>query len=135
MARRTETIHSTGTETVVGAGVTLRGDLRSDGDILIDGRLEGRIETEGNLSIGVNAVVFGPVSGMNVSIAGRVEGPVGAAGEVAITSTGQVLGDIACNTLSVESGGVFLGRSQMPTTAVQRDDLKPKSAPADPLED
>lgn len=113
MAKRSDSIPVNSTETIVGPGVTLRGDLRSDGDIIIEGRLEGKIVTEGDLTIGVNAEVFGPVQAVNLSIAGKIEGQLTAGGEISIESTGQVLGDISCRTLAIQSGGLLQGRSNM----------------------
>ncbi len=113
MARRPDSYPAIGTETIVGSGVTLQGDLQSDGDIVIEGRVKGKVHTDGDLTIGINAEVFGPVSATNIKVAGRLEGPLAAEGELTIANSGQVLGYITCRILSIQSGGLLLGRSQM----------------------
>jgi cytoskeletal protein CcmA (bactofilin family) len=115
MARKThdDALGVTGAETVIGAGVTVEGNLASDADIIIDGRLTGDIKTEGDLVIGVNASIQANVQATNVTVAGSLTGNITAQGEATIRETGHVKGDIKASGLAIISGGVFIGRSLM----------------------
>jgi len=103
-----------GTETIIGSGVIVKGDLHSDSDIIIDGSLTGDIKTSGDVVIGVNAQIKANVEATNVTVSGSLTGDITAAGEAAIRETGQVKGDIKAAGLAVSSGAIFIGRSLMP---------------------
>lgn len=111
MARRDDVLGVTGADTVIGAGVTVHGDLGSEGDMVIDGTMRGTLKVVGNLTIGVNAHIKASVEALNITIAGTLEGNIICGGEVSIRETGQVTGDITAAGLAITSGGVFSGRS------------------------
>lgn len=119
MARKShdDALGVAGAETIIGAGVVIHGELSSDGDIIIDGTLEGSIATQGDLTIGVNARIKANVSGRNVTVAGRLNGHIKAEGDALIRETGQVQGDITSAGLSIIPGGVFVGSSHMQVIA------------------
>jgi cytoskeletal protein CcmA (bactofilin family) len=106
-----------GAETIIGTGVTVEGQLNSESDISIDGRLTGNISTLGDINIGVNAVIKADVSAANVTVAGELAGNISASAAVIIRETGQVQGDITSHGLSINPGGVFIGRNHMQVPA------------------
>ena len=115
MARRShdDALGVVGAETIIGAGVTVKGELDSSSDIIIDGLFEGAINTQGDVTLGVNAHVKANVRGGNVTVAGQLIGDIHATGEAVIRETGQVEGDITSAGLAIVSGAVFSGRSHM----------------------
>ena len=125
MARRDDALGMTGADTVIGAGVQVEGNLTSEADIVIDGRLKGEIKASGNVTIGVNAEVQAPVEASAVTIAGHLRGEVRATGDVTITATGNLNGDITAAGLAIESGGVFNGRSKIKSSPLP--DLAPNA--------
>ena len=102
-----------GAETVIGAGVSVKGEIFSESDIMIDGTVNGIISTSGDVIVGVNANIKANIKAGNVTIAGHVIGDVVASGEAMIRETGQVQGDITASGLAITSGGIFVGRSHM----------------------
>ena len=54
MARQGDVLGVAGAETVISSGVVLKGNLRSDGDVVIDGTLTGEIRAAGDATIGIN---------------------------------------------------------------------------------
>lgn len=102
-----------GAETIVGTSVKLKGNLKSDGDIIIDGIVNGELKTKGSVVIGKNANVVANIKAGNVSISGAVQGNIEAVDRLDITESGRVLGDIAANVLSIAPGAMFSGKSQM----------------------
>jgi cytoskeletal protein CcmA (bactofilin family) len=102
-----------GAETIIGTGVTLKGTLKSQSDIMIDGHLAGDIQAEGDVTVGVNAVIDANITAANVTIAGRLNGHIAASGSASILQTGNVKGDITATGLAISAGAVFIGRSNM----------------------
>ena len=117
MARKThdDAFGAAGAETMIGAGVTVHGNLVSESDVTIDGQLEGDVTAAGDVTIGVNARVKGTIHGANIAVLGHLKGDVFASGEASIRETGQVEGDITSAGLAISSGAVFVGRSRMQT--------------------
>jgi cytoskeletal protein CcmA (bactofilin family) len=104
MARKShdDALGVAGAETIIGAGVTIHGDLTSDADMIIDGTLEGTITTQGDVTIGVNARIKATLK----------------AGNVVVAETGQVEGDITSTAgLAITPGGVFVGSNHMQVIA------------------
>lgn len=100
-------------ETVVGANTSIVGTLKSDGNIRIDGSVEGDIEILGNLIIGETGRVIATVKAQNVHVSGAVKGEVTAVEQLEISPTGKVWGDITTAALQIEPGGLFRGQSAM----------------------
>lgn len=101
-------------ETIIGPGVILKGSLKAQSSVRVDGTVEGEIEADGNVVVGEKADIKANITAQNVTIAGLVRGNVFARGRLEITAKGKVLGDISTATLSIEEGGIFQGRSTMP---------------------
>jgi len=100
-------------ETIVGASVKLKGNLKSEGDIKILGTLNGEVQTKGHVYIGKEAEVVGKVKAGSVNVAGFINGSVDAKERLEIESTGKVFGDIKTTILVVQEGGIFSGKSEM----------------------
>ncbi len=120
MARRNDPLPVTGTETVIGTGVKVKGAFNCEGDISIDGWLDGEIKASGNVTIGVNGVIKGDISAQNITILGQLRGNIEAEGETTIGHAGNLRGNITTASLSIESGAMFIGRTTMlkPTAGV-----------------
>lgn len=83
------------------------GDLESDGDVQVDGRVDGdlRIRT---VTVGQGATVNGAIYGDTIRIAGTVNGEI-RGGSVILGDTARVIGDIHHKTLSIEAGAFLQG--------------------------
>ncbi|HVE80800.1 MAG TPA: polymer-forming cytoskeletal protein [Candidatus Dormibacteraeota bacterium] len=119
MPKKHDLLGVTETDTIIGANVRLKGNLASEGDILIDGHLEGNVKSARDVTIGVNAQIAGDVAGQNITIAGQQKGDIQATEGATITATGQVAGDITASLLSIERGGIFIGNSKMKPAQTQ----------------
>jgi cytoskeletal protein CcmA (bactofilin family) len=100
-------------ETVVGTSVKLKGNLKSDGDITVDGSVNGEIKTKGTVTIGPNANIIANVHAKNINVAGTIQGNVVATDRLNVSESGRVYGDIAANILSISAGALFSGKSTM----------------------
>jgi cytoskeletal protein CcmA (bactofilin family) len=111
-----EGIKSEGAETIVGTSVKLKGNLKSDGDIIIDGIVSGELKTKGSVIIGPNASVVASIRAKDVTVSGAVQGNIEATDRLELTETGRVIGDISANVLSISAGAIFTGNSKMNDT-------------------
>jgi cytoskeletal protein CcmA (bactofilin family) len=99
---------------LVAEGVVFRGDLATDGDLHLDGVVEGDLKAA-YLTIGESGVVTGTIQAETIEIRGRVSGAISAR-QVRLWATARVDGDISHAELSIESGAHFEGRSLVFTT-------------------
>jgi len=60
---------------ILGSDLIITGDIKTDGDVQIDGRLDGNIKA-GNVTIGEQGAVNGKISASAVHIRGKVTGKV-----------------------------------------------------------
>ncbi|GAB4436123.1 MAG: polymer-forming cytoskeletal protein [Chloroflexi bacterium OHK40] len=102
-------------ETVIGSNTRFQGSLTSDGNIRIDGSVEGDIEVLGNLIVGETGRVIATIKAQNVHVSGAVKGEITAVEQLEISPTGKVWGDITTAALHIEPGGLFRGQSSMTT--------------------
>lgn len=117
--KREDAVMNGAAETVVGTSVKLKGNLRSDGDITVDGSVNGEIKTKGTVNIGPNAHIIANVQAKNVNISGTVQGNIVAVEKLSISESGRVYGDVSANILAISAGAIFTGKSTMAETTVQ----------------
>ncbi|MGM1048618.1 MAG: bactofilin family protein [Bacillota bacterium] len=108
---------SAGTSTLISQGSHVEGALNCDADLRIDGKFNGTIESQGNVTIGESAVARSNISAKEVIIAGKVYGDIAAEGKLTITPTGQMHGDVIASSLIIMEGGVLNGASHMESPA------------------
>lgn len=104
---------SSGTSTLISQGSQIEGALNCEADLRIDGKFNGTIESQGNVTIGESAVARSNISAKEVIIAGKVYGDIAAEGKLTITPTGQMHGDVIASSLIIMEGGVLNGASHM----------------------
>ncbi len=100
---------SSSSHTVVARGVRIEGDFHGQGDIVVEGEVEGNIKTTGMLTIGPEAKVNADIEAERAVIAGMIEGDVVVKSHLEMKSTAHVLGNVTCATAAIESGGTLKG--------------------------
>ncbi|RUO99369.1 polymer-forming cytoskeletal protein [Hyphomicrobium sp.] len=95
---------------IIGAGLTITGNLSCKGEVQVDGIVEGDIQGS-HVVIGEDATVTGSISGEEVIVRGHVVGSVRGR-RVMLQTTSQVEGDIYHQSLSIEQGALFEGKSR-----------------------
>jgi cytoskeletal protein CcmA (bactofilin family) len=99
--------------TYISEGSEMEGSLRTAGAARVDGKIKGSLVVEGDLEVGVNALIEGEqVKANNIIVHGKINAQVLAGGKLHLTKTARVEGDVRASSLDVESGAVFVGRSQ-----------------------
>lgn len=100
-------------ETIIAAGVQLEGDFTSQGNVLIEGAVQGSLRTERDLRVGENAVITADVKAANAVVAGEVRGNVIISGKLELETSARVFGDIKTGVLVVASGATMNGQIKM----------------------
>ncbi len=95
---------------VIGADLTIVGNLICRGEVQVDGIVEGDIEGS-NVVVGEGATITGGISGEEIIVRGHVVGSVRGR-RVMLQTTSQVEGDIYHQSLSIEQGALFEGKSR-----------------------
>ena len=105
--------------TIIAEGLKIVGSVTAEGLVEVNGHIEGDLHCT-SLVISPKASIVGGVEADRIVVNGRVEGPV-RGGEVVLKAHAHVVGDIQHQTLAVESGAYFDGRSvRAPSTNVRR---------------
>ena len=99
--------------TVIGKDAVVKGELTSQNDMLIEGRVEGKIRSSHRVVIGESGNVQAQVHARIVSVRGEVHGDCEASKKIEITATGKVFGNISAETIVVAEGATFRGSSRM----------------------
>jgi cytoskeletal protein CcmA (bactofilin family) len=99
--------------TLLSKDTEIRGSLKSQGSLRVDGTVIGDLFSAKTVTIGSTGAVEGNVSGEDIIIAGKVKGTVTARGRISLEGTAQVEGDINTSRLSIAEGAVFKGLSNM----------------------
>ncbi|MCL5959455.1 MAG: polymer-forming cytoskeletal protein [Chloroflexi bacterium] len=100
-------------ETVIGISTTLIGSIRTEGNVRIDGLMEGDLDTAGSLVVSRTGRLSGNVRAKDVIVAGAIKGDIDAVGRVELASTSKVWGNVVSDTLLIDEGAVFRGESAM----------------------
>ena len=102
--------------------------------MVVDGKIEGEINSDGNLTVGENARIKAEIKTASVIVYGKVHGNLTATDRVELKASAEVVGDIKAKTLSIEAGAIFVGKStvgtpvQAPTQATTAAQPAPKPA-------
>ncbi|MDX2204358.1 MAG: polymer-forming cytoskeletal protein [Hyphomicrobiaceae bacterium] len=94
---------------VIDAWLEIVGNLSTEGEILVEGRIEGNVRCA-QLIVGVDATVTGAIVAEEVIVYGKVKGAI-RANKVILKDTAVVDSDIVHRSLTVERGACFDGSS------------------------
>lgn len=98
---------------LIGAGTSLKGDISSNGDLRIDGKLVGNIDCTAKVVIGANGVVEGDISGQQADIMGTVTGSIKVKDLLQLKSSCIVSGNLYASKLQIEPAATFNGQCHM----------------------
>lgn len=106
--------------TVIGPDTTLKGELTFENSARIMGRVEGKITSKGEVTIGDGSACKATVDAGRVLVDGVVEGNITAKEKVQLNAKARVVGDITALTLVVSEGASFTGHCRVGADAAKR---------------
>lgn len=101
--------HACEGNTLIGQGCTLSGDVSSDGDVRIDGTLNGNIVRAQRLVVGRGGSIKGNVHCREAVVMGTINGSISVEGMFHLQNHGSVKGDIDAGSLQLDAQSVFNG--------------------------
>lgn len=103
------------TRNVLSSDVEIKGTVKFQHDLIVDGKIEGDIQSTGNLTVGENARIKAEIKTGTIVIYGKVHGNMTATDRVELKSSAEVIGDIKAKILTIEAGAIFVGKSTVGT--------------------
>ena len=100
---------------VLSSGVSIKGSVKFQKELLIDGEVEGKIDSRGRLTIGVNAKIRGEIRTKSVIVNGTVDGNITAEERCELRAGCTVRGDIESPRLVVDEAATFIGSAKIAT--------------------
>jgi cytoskeletal protein CcmA (bactofilin family) len=93
----------------IGASMTIKGDIRASEELVVDGQVEGTLESQSLITVGPNGKVNSNIKAREVVIFGSVRGNVEVSEKIAIREQGSLVGDIKTAGISIDDGAYFKG--------------------------
>jgi cytoskeletal protein CcmA (bactofilin family) len=95
----------------IGSAARVRGRIQGDGNLLVEGHVEGDVTLRGDLTISEGgAVVSESIAARAVHVAGSLEGNVSATGAVRLGAGARVRGDLQGSSIVIDDGARFSGK-------------------------
>ena len=99
--------------TLISSGTTLKGDVRSENDLRIDGTIHGNVYSSAKIIVGPSGFVEGNIEGANADITGKVTGNISVKELLQLRGESNVQGNIAATKLQIDPTAMFNGKCQM----------------------
>jgi cytoskeletal protein CcmA (bactofilin family) len=100
---------------ILSRGVSIKGSVKFRSELLIDGEVEGKINSTGTLTIGEHARIRGEIKAKSVEVRGAVEGNIFATERCELQAGCTLRGDIEAPRLVVDENATFLGSAKVGT--------------------
>ncbi len=98
----------------IGKSISIKGDLTGNEDLVVEGKVEGKIALPDNeLTVGNNGNVNADVHAKSVIVIGKVRGNVSATEKIEVQASGSVDGDVRAPRLIIQEGAVLNGAVEM----------------------
>lgn len=101
--------YESSSQSFFGKTMRIEGEITSDEDITIEGKVKGQLQVSKTLTIGKEGYVDGKITANVVHISGEAEGHLSASEKLVISSEGKYTGNINSDTIKVAEGAQIKG--------------------------
>jgi cytoskeletal protein CcmA (bactofilin family) len=101
------------TATVLGPTVEIEGEIEGDEDLVIQGRIQGKIVSRKDLTVDSSGKVEASITTKNLAVSGHLVGNVTATERVEVRKEGKMIGDITAPRVVIGDGAKFKGNIEM----------------------
>ncbi len=98
---------------IIGKGTSITGNINSDGDIRIDGNIEGNIKATGKVLIGKTGNIKGDIFCAVLDVSGKINGKINVSEILSLKADSNILGDIITQKITIEPGAILNGTCKM----------------------
>src|SRR6187399_1296499 len=106
-----------GGKDILSSDVEIKGSIKFQKELLIDGKVEGEINSDGVLTIGENADIRGEIKTKSITVYGKVQGNITVGERCELKSRCTLQGDLKAARLVIEEGATFIGKSEVTSGA------------------
>jgi cytoskeletal protein CcmA (bactofilin family) len=99
--------------TLISSGTVLKGDVKSDNDLRIDGTIQGNVICSAKIVIGPSGFIEGNIQANGADITGKVVGNIAVKELLQLRSDSNVQGNIAAGRLQIDPSAIFNGKCEM----------------------
>ncbi len=110
-------------ETIIGPSIKVKGNFHGEGNITIEGIVEGSVKTNNFLLVSSKAKITADIKAKNAKIGGEIHGNIIIEGYLEILSTAKILGNIETTQISIEKGAVVNGQCQMMKNKIENKEI------------
>ncbi len=122
-----------GDRAVIGPSITIKGDVTGEEDLVIQGRVEGKVDlAQHHVTVGVNGRIKANIIGRSVMVEGEVEGDLLAEEQISVRKSGKVRGNVSAPRVTIEDGAMFKGSIDMDRKTPPRPVAGPAGTPTTP---
>ena len=100
-------------ETIIGESIKVKGNFHGEGNMIIEGCVEGSIKTNNFLLIGTKSLITASVQAKDAKVSGKITGNLDISGFLEIKASAQINGDIQTEQISIEKGAIINGLIKM----------------------
>jgi cytoskeletal protein CcmA (bactofilin family) len=123
------------TPSFIGKSVKIKGEIKSDGEILIEGTVQGKIDAKNHVVVEKNGKVNADINAVEIIIKGTVNGNVHGSGKVQIVPEGILNGNIVSRRVVLAEGAIFKGSIDMTIKEEKKEVAKPSTTKETPKKD
>lgn len=109
---------------IIGNGTLIKGEIESNGDIRIDGRVVGSLKSTGKVVVGQNGSIEGEIHCKQADFSGYVKGTINVDELTSLKSTSKVEGELTTKQLYIEIGAIFTGKCEMGKPEMPKESAK-----------
>jgi cytoskeletal protein CcmA (bactofilin family) len=99
--------------TIIGAGITIEGEITTDEDVVVQGTVRGRLTARDAVSIESGSVVGADVTAGPVAVGGNVTGNINSSDRVDLQNGAKVVGNVKATRITIADGAQFKGNVDM----------------------
>ncbi len=99
--------------TVIGAGITIEGEVTSDEDVIVQGTLRGKLAAKDAVTVEQSGTVEADISGGPIAVAGSVTGDITSTDRVDLQNGAKVIGSVKATRITIADGAQFKGNVDM----------------------
>ncbi len=98
---------------LLSADVEIKGSIKFQNELTIDGKVEGEITSTGTLTVGENAEIRGEIRTKSATVLGKVHGNITVEERCELKARAVLQGDLKASRLVIEDGATFVGKSEV----------------------
>src|SRR5437762_6288126 len=118
-----------GGKDILSSDVDIKGSIKFQKELLIDGKVEGEINSDGVLTIGENADIRGEIKTKSITVYGKVQGNITVGERCELKSRCTLQGDLKAARLVIEEGATFIGKSEVTSGTASKSAPPPPARP------